>query len=179
MYNQNSHFAEGDDKMADLIQTEEFEQEEDTQKDKYLIFTEGNEYYGIEIKTVTEIIGIQPITEVPELPEYIRGIINLRGKIIPVMDVRVRFNKPFQDYNDRTCIIVIEIQDISIGLIVDSVSEVAVIPDSEIVPPPEVNKGSNKFIKGIGKIGNEVKLILDCDQLFSDEISQSVNNLQA
>lgn len=165
--------------MADIVQNEEYEQEEDTQKDKYLIFTEGSEYYGIEIKAVTEIIGIQPITEVPELPEYIRGIINLRGKIITVMDVRVRFNKVFQEYNDRTCIIVIDIQDISIGLIVDSVSEVAVIPDTEIVAPPEVNKGSNKFIKGIGKIGTEVKLILDCDQLFNDELSQSVTNFQS
>lgn len=168
----------GDDKMTDIVLENDLEQEEDTQKDKYLIFTEGNEFYGIEIQVVTEIIGIQPITEVPELPEYIKGIINLRGKIIPVMDVRMRFKKPFKEYNDRTCVIVIDIQDISIGLIVDSVSEVAVIPDTEIVSPPDVNKGSNNYIKGIGKIGDEVKLILDCVQLFNEEDAESVNNLQ-
>jgi len=155
--------------MADITMQEELEEEEDTQKDKFLIFTLGNEFYGIEICTVTEIIGIQPITQVPELPEYIRGIINLRGKIIPVMDVRIRFKKPFIEYNDRTCVIVIDIQDISIGLIVDSVSEVTMIPDSEIVEPPEVNKCGNKFIKGIGKIGNEIKLLLDCNRLINEE----------
>jgi len=82
---------------------------ENTQKDKYLTFLLGEETYAIEIKYVTEIIGIQPITQVPELPSYIKGIINLRGRIIPVMDVRLRFKKPPVEYNDRTCIIVIDI----------------------------------------------------------------------
>lgn len=163
--------------MAGLLVSEELEEEEDTQKDKFLIFTLGKEFYGIEISTVTEIIGIQPITEVPELPEYIRGIINLRGKIIPVMDVRMRFKKPFVEYNDRTCVVVIDINDISVGLIVDSVSEVTVIPESEIVEPPEINKISNKFIKGIGKSGNEVKLLLDCNQLLNDEDNENLSNL--
>lgn len=161
--------------MTELLVSEELE--EDTQKDKFLIFTLGKEFYGIEISTVTEIIGIQPITEVPELPEYIRGIINLRGKIIPVMDVRMRFKKPFVEYNDRTCVVVIDIHDISVGLIVDSVSEVTVIPESEIVEPPEINKISNKFIKGIGKSGNEVKLLLDCNQLLNDEDNENLSNL--
>lgn len=142
--------------------------EEDAQKDKFLTFSLGSEYYGIEIKQVTEIIGIQAITVVPELPDYIKGIVNLRGKIIPVMDVRLRFKKPFREYNDRTCIIVVDIQDISIGLIVDSVSEVLSIPGEEIVPPPDVSKGANRYIKGIGKVGNEVKLLLDCDKLLND-----------
>lgn len=162
--------------MADSLINEELEEEEDTQKDKFLIFTLGIEFYGIEISAVTEIIGIQPITEIPELPEYIRGIINLRGKIIPVMDVRLRFKKPFIEYNDRTCVVVIDIHDISIGLIVDSVSEVTVIPDSEIVEPPEVNKMSNRYIKGIGKIGNEIKLLLDCNQLLNEEEEKELNS---
>ncbi|MDP4095008.1 MAG: chemotaxis protein CheW, partial [Bacillota bacterium] len=97
--------------MAEVEVTNAFDQEEDTQKDKYLTFVVGSETYGIEIRHVTEIIGIQPITEVPELPEYIRGIINLRGKIIPVMDVRMRFKKSFKEYNDRTCVIVVDIED--------------------------------------------------------------------
>ena len=101
--------------MAEVAE-ENLELEEDTQKGRYLTFGLGNEAYGIEIEHVTEIIGIQAITELPELPEYIRGIINLRGKIIPVMDVRLRFKKEFREYNDRTCIIVIDISGISIGL---------------------------------------------------------------
>lgn len=135
-----------------------------------LTFLLGTEFYGIEIRHVTEIIGIQAITEIPEMPEYIRGIINLRGKIIPVMDVRLRFRKPPREYNDRTCIIVVDIRDISVGLIVDSVSEVLSIPDHDIVPPPEINKKTaNRYIKGIGKVGNEVKLLLDCDKLLNDD----------
>ncbi|MCX7921992.1 MAG: chemotaxis protein CheW [Clostridia bacterium] len=163
--------------MAEAVVHELLEQEEDTQKGKFLTFTLGNESYGIEIKYVTEIIGIQPITEVPELYDYIRGIINLRGKIIPVMDVRLRFKKPFREYNDRTCVIVIDIKDISIGLIVDSVSEVLSIPDTEIVPPPDISKGGNKYIKGIGKVGGEVKLVLDCDRLLNDEEAESLGTI--
>lgn len=143
--------------------------EEDTQKEKYLIFVLDNESYGISINNIIEIIGIQPITLVPELPDYIKGIINLRGKIIPVMDVRLRFKKEFREYNDRTCIIVIDIEGLGIGLIVDRVSEVLVIQEQDIVPPPNLNKITNRFIRGIGKIGKEVKLILDCDKLINDE----------
>jgi len=159
-----------------------FEMEEDTQKGKYLTFFLGKEAYAVEIKFVTEIVGIQPITEVPELPEYVKGIINLRGKIIPVMDVRLRFNKKPVDFNDRTCIIVIDVEDISIGLIIDNVSEVLSIPDENIVPLPEMNKESdNKYIKAIGKVANDVRLILDCEKLLSDreaeEISREANNI--
>lgn len=157
----------------ELLQLDELE---DTQKGKFLTFVLGKEVYAIEINYVTEIIGIQEISQVPELPPYIIGIINLRGKIIPVMDVRLRFKKPVIDYNDRTCIIVIDIEDISIGLIVDAVSEVIVIAEEDIVPPPELNNTSNnKYIKGIGKVGNEVKLILDCNKLLS---AQEVENLE-
>ena len=154
------------------------EEDEDTQKGKYLTFLLDSESYGIGINNVTEIIGIQPITLVPELPDYIRGIINLRGKIIPVMDVRLRFKKAFREYNDRTCIIVIDINDLSIGLIVDSVSEVLVIPDQEIIPPPSINKISNRYIKGIGKTDNQVKLILDCDKLIGEDDADILNNIE-
>lgn len=154
--------------MAEIL--EPFELEEDTQKGKYLTFPLGKEVYGIEIRHVTEIIGIQPITEVPEMPAYVKGIINLRGKIIPVMDVRLRFKKEPKDYNDRTCVIVVDIQNTSIGLIVDGVSEVTNIPDEEIVPPPQLNSEiQNRFISGIGKVGNDVKLLLDCEKLLSDD----------
>ena len=119
----------GDENMNSNPENPTLETEEDTQKGKYLIFSLGNEFYGIEIKYVTEIIGVQPITEIPELPDYIKGIINLRGKIIPVMDVRIRFKKSPMEYNDRTCVIVIDVKDTSVGLIVDSVSEVLSIEE--------------------------------------------------
>lgn len=152
------------------------EENQDTQKDKFLTFTLGNEAYGLEIKYVTEIIGIQEITQVPELPNYIRGIINLRGKIIPVMDVRLRFKKPIINYNDRTCIIVVDIQDISVGLIVDTVSEVISIQEQNIVPPPKINREfGNNFVKGIGKVGNEVKLLLDCEKLLAEDELESLS----
>jgi purine-binding chemotaxis protein CheW len=154
--------------MAEL-QQEILDANEDTQKGKFLTFMVDKEIYGIEIRYVTEIIGIQAITVVPELPDYIRGIINLRGKIIPVMDVRLRFKKEFRDYNDRTCVVVVDINEMSVGLIVDGVAEVMVIPDQDIVPPPQVNKAQNHYIKAIGKVGSDVKLILDCDKLLSDD----------
>lgn len=153
-----------------MAEMEEMEMlNEDTQEGRYLTFSLGKESYGIEIRYVTEIIGIQPITEIPDLPEYVKGIINLRGKIIPVMDVRLRFKKEPKDYNDRTCVIVVDIRDMSIGLIVDSVSEVMTIPKQDIVQPPQMNKGyQNRYIKSIGKVGSEVKLLLDCDMLLND-----------
>lgn len=164
--------------MSDFTQQSVIDQEEDTQKGKFLTFTIGNEAYGLEIKYVTEIIGVQEITEVPELPEYIRGIINLRGKIIPIMDVRLRFRKPFREYNDRTCIVVVDIKDVSVGLIVDAVSEVISIQDQDIVSPPDLNNGfNNRYIKGIGKVGNEVKLLLDCSKLLNDEDVQNLENI--
>lgn len=154
------------------------EMEEDTQKGKYLVFTIGSEDYGIEIKYVTEIIGIQAITPIPELAEYVRGVINLRGRIIPVIDVRLRFKKQSREYDDRTCIIIVEIRDISVGLVIDRVSEVVAINDEEIAPPPEVGKNyHNKYIKGIGKVGNSVKLILDCEELLSKEEVENLNNI--
>lgn len=164
--------------MAEIMQETEMNLEEDTQKGKFLTFTLESEDYGLEIKYVTEIIGIQEITAVPELPEYIKGIINLRGKIIPVMDVRLRFKKPFREYDNRTCIVVVDILDMEVGMIVDAVAEVMSIQDEEIVPPPDLNRGhSDKFISGIGKVGNEVKLLLDCSKLLNDIEIQSLEEI--
>lgn len=161
--------------MRDIME-DNLELEEDTQKDRYLTFLIGNECYGIEIKYVTEIIGIQAITEIPELPEYIKGIINLRGKIIPVLDVRLRFRKETKEYNDRTCVVVVDVKEFSIGLIVDSVAEVLSIPEQDIVDPPQMNsKSGNRYIKKIGKVGNAVKLLLDCEKLLSEDEFENIN----
>ena len=155
--------------MAEIID-EDMETSEDTQKGKFFTFSVGQEVYGIEIKFVTEIIGIQDITEVPELPDYVKGIINLRGKIIPVIDVRIRFKKEPKEYNDRTCIVVVDIKEIYVGLIVDNVSEVITIDDSNIVLPPNIKTGfNNRYVRGIGKVGDDIKLLLDCDKLLNDD----------
>ncbi|MGE5403685.1 MAG: chemotaxis protein CheW, partial [Candidatus Saccharibacteria bacterium] len=146
-------------------------------KGMFLVFTLGKEDYGIEIRYVTEIIGIQAITEVPELPEYVKGVINLRGKIIPVVDVRLRFKKESREYDDRTCIVVVDIQSVPIGLVVDRVSEVLHINDNEIAPPPELNKAFQKYIKGIGKVGSEVKLLLDAERLMDEDEIEKLTDI--
>lgn len=145
---------------------------EDTQKGKFLTFHLAKEDYGIEIRYVTEIIGIQKITEVPDMPAFVKGVINLRGKVVPVMDVRTRFGMPPRDYDDRTCIIVVDVDDKSVGLVVDKVNEVADIPDQQIEPPPRTNRESTRYIQGLGKISNEVKILLNVQKLlYSDELS--------
>ncbi|MPN39787.1 Chemotaxis protein CheW [bioreactor metagenome] len=105
-----------------------------------------------------------------EMPDYVKGIINLRGKIIPVMDIRLRFGKPEKDYNDKTCVIVIDLGEVSIGVIVDSVSEVLTIPDEDIVERPGISsRASRGYINNIGKIGEKVVLLIDCDKLLNEE----------
>lgn len=163
--------------MNEMFNSEE-EIEEDTQKDKYLIFTIDKEKYGIEIKYVIEIIGIQNITKIPELDEYVKGIINLRGKIIPVVDVRLRFKKPVMEYDDRTCIIVVDVGELTVGLIVDRVSEVVNISEDQVAPPPVTSMNTkNKYINGIGKIGESVRLLIDCNKLLNYEDKEIIKNL--
>ncbi len=163
--------------MSD-IQDAYLEIEEDTQRGKFLSFIIGEEEYGIEIRYVTEIIGIQNITAVPDLPIYVKGIINLRGKIIPVIDVRLRFHKEPMIYNDRTCIIVVDIDGLSVGLIVDNVSEVLSMAEESIVPPPDARTGfHNRYIKGIGKVANKVILVLDGEVLLQGNELESLVSL--
>lgn len=153
--------------------------EEDTQKGRFLTFQLGGEVFGIEIKYVTEIVGIQPITDIPEVPNYVKGIINLRGKIIPVVDVRLKFKKETIPYNDRTCIVVIDLDEVSMGLIVDAVSEVLTITEENIVPPPSYKTGfQNRYIKGVGKTDSGVKLLLDCKKLLTSEELQEISELE-
>jgi len=153
--------------------------EEDTQHGRFLTFTLEEEVYGIEIRFVTEIIGIQSITKVPEVPDYVKGIINLRGKIIPVIDVRLKFGKEPMVYDDRTCIVVIDINEVSVGLIVDNVDEVLTIDDDNIAAPPASKTGfENRYIKGIGKAGDKVQLLLDCEKLLKHDELDMIENIQ-
>lgn len=148
---------------------DELFEDEDTQKDKYLTFRIGREDYGIAIVNVTEIIGIQSITEIPEMPVYIKGVINLRGKVIPIMDVRTRFKLEPREYDERTCIIVVEIDATSVGLVVDRVNEVADIPEDQVEPPPKSKREGGSYIQGIGKIDKEVKILLDINKILYEE----------
>lgn len=143
--------------------------EEDTQHGKYLTFSLGAETFALEIKYATEIIRIQTIAHIPEMPGFIKGIINLRGKIIPVIDVRMRFKIEPQHYTDRTCIIIVTVIEHTIGFIVDRVLEVIYISEEEIVPPPlELTSYHARYIKAIGKVGQDVKLILDCEKVLKE-----------
>jgi purine-binding chemotaxis protein CheW len=147
-----------------------YDEDEDTQKDKFLTFHLAGEDYGIEIAHVIEIIGIQNITEVPDMPAYVKGVINLRGSVIPVMDVRLRFKLAERAYDERTCIIVVEVNGTSVGLVVDQVREVVDIPEEQIEPAPQTGKStSSRFIKGMGKINGEVKILLKVEQLLLDD----------
>lgn len=141
---------------------------EETLDGRFLSFQVGKETYGIKIRYVIDIVGLQPLTEMPEMPDYMKGIINLRGKIIPIMDVRIRFKMTRREYDDRTCIIVIDMNGISIGLVIDSVCEVLTIGDEEIMKKPEmITKTGCDYINGIGRIDNQVILLIDCGKLLS------------
>ncbi|NLN06872.1 MAG: purine-binding chemotaxis protein CheW [Firmicutes bacterium] len=163
--------------MVEYVGFQGYEEEEDTLRGKYLTFLIGSDSYGIELRYVTEIIGIQPVTEVPELPDYIRGVINQRGRIIPIMDVRLRFRKPFREYDDRTCVIIVEMSGITMGLVVDSVADVLSIPDENIVEPPEIQKNYNRYVLGIASAGDDVKLILDCNKILTDDEVEQLSQL--
>ncbi len=163
---------------ADLLDLEFGEYDE--KKSKYMTFKSGNEYFGIKIQYVNEIIQIQAITKVPETENYIKGLINLRGKIIPVIDVRLRFGQEAFEYNDRTCIIVLQVNSTMVGLIVEKIADVVEIKDNDILPPPTISRTdqvNRKYIYGIGKVGDTVKLLLDPDKLLSDTDLSSVEQV--
>ena len=145
--------------------------EADQQKGKYLTFMLAGEEYGTGILKVKEIIGLIDITPIPQTPEFIKGVINLRGKVIPVMDLRLRFRMEEMEYNDRTCIVVVEIrkdqQTVTVGIVVDSVSEVVQIKGEEIEDPPKFGAGVNMdFIIGMAKKEAGVKILLDIDKVL-------------
>lgn len=154
------------------------DEEEDTQAGKYLTFILGSESYGLEMRFITEIIRIQKITPVPDMPAFVKGVINLRGQVIPVMDVRLRFGMPARDYDDRTCIIVINVGAIAVGLVVDTVSEVTDIPDEQIEQPPQLGtRASSRYILGLGKVKDEVKIILDAERLLREEEVETLEKI--
>ena len=141
---------------------------------KYLTFSLASEEYGISILKIKEIIGMMPITSVPQTPEYIKGVVNLRGKVIPVMDLRLRFSMPAMDYTERTCIIVVEISGqagtVQVGIVVDAVSEVLNIKSEDIEPTPSFGtKLNTDYILGLAKMGGGIKILLEITRVLSSE----------
>ena len=140
---------------------------------KYLTFTLAGEEYGIGIKKVREIIGMMAVTHIPQTPSYIKGVINLRGKVIPIVDLRLKFDMASTAYTDRTCIIVVEIKSaektIAMGIIVDSVSEVINIKGADIDDTPGFgSKLDTEYILGMAKTAGSVKILLDIDRVFGE-----------
>ena len=147
------------------------EENEDTQSDRYLTFSLGDEDYGIAIQHVIEIVGIQRITVMPDMPSYVKGVINLRGQVIPVIELRTKFGMPAREHDGRTCVIVIRIGERSTGLIVDTVREVRDIPPADVSPPPAVaGQGGTGYIRGLGKVGEDVKILLDATKLLVEAL---------
>jgi purine-binding chemotaxis protein CheW len=147
---------------------------------KYLTFTLTNEEYGIGILKVKEIIGMMPITTVPQTPEFVKGVINLRGKVIPVVYLRLKFGMEEMDYTERTCIIVVEIEGqvgtVLMGIVVDSVSEVLNIKGDDIEDTPTFGARVNtEYILGMAKMEGGMKILLDIDQVLSGE---EISNLE-
>ncbi len=156
----------------DVEDTQLIFNEENNIDDMYLTFGVSTEEYGIGIRYVTEIIGMQRVMEVPDVPAFIKGVINLRGKVIPVMDVRNRFQMEAIDYTERTVIVVLDVDAVPIGLIVDNVREVMEIPPDRIDHPPQfgAHREGGSVIQGLGKQGERVAILLDVQRLLSEQV---------
>jgi purine-binding chemotaxis protein CheW len=134
-----------------------------------LTFRVAGQYFGIAIQSVIEILQLQEITPIPELPFYSKGIINMRGRVVPIIDLNLRFNKPEQEYSDRTCIIIVDINSTYVGFLVEAVEEVRDIEREKISPPPAyVNDGSSRYVTGIGKLERYMVLLLDGKKILSE-----------
>ncbi len=145
---------------------------------KYLTFVLGDEIYGIEILKAREIIGLMDITTVPQTPDHMKGVINLRGKVIPVIDLRMKFEMQEEEHTQETCVIVVEVNGTSIGIIVDSVSEVSDISGAEIENAPKFGHGiDTSFIMGLGKVKEKIIIMLDIDAVLSTDDIEMVEEL--
>jgi purine-binding chemotaxis protein CheW len=154
--------------------------------EKYLTFVLADEEYGIEILRVREIIGFMDVTPVPQTPDFVKGVINLRGEVIPVIDLRVKFGMPEGEVTEETCIIVAEVKmngsqqaRVQMGIVVDTVQEVLDIPASNISPAPEFGADiKTEYIQGMGKVDDEVKILLDIDRVLSEEEFVQLDKVQ-
>lgn len=151
----------------------------DSMEGKYLTFNVADDRYAIAIKYVTEIVGLQKIIEVPELPEYMLGIISLRGTIIPVMDSRLRFHRTVTEFDERTCVIIVNLDGMVIGLIVDRVDEVVTMTPDQLESADAIGRLGNRFVQSIGKLGekgDKVVLIVNPAKIMSDSQLEELQN---
>lgn len=168
------------DTVTERAETEHMSSEEqeieNSLASRHLLFTLGDEFYGLAIGCVTEIIEVQQITVLPEMPDFIKGVIKLRERIIPVMDLRIRFNIPGREYDGRTCIIVASVGGTATGFIVDTVAEVRDILADEIEHPPtlETDTERNSFIAGLGKIDEGVAILIDVNKLLHERELEAI-----
>lgn len=137
---------------------------------RFMTFYIGDALYGIELLYVKEIVSLQQTTVVPSLPHYILGIMNLRGKVVPLIDVRLKLNQPERPYDDKTCVIITLIEDMQVGLIVDSVAEVFSSADTKKIQPPDANTNGENYINAIMHMEDKVILCLDCEKFFADDL---------
>lgn len=137
---------------------------------KYLTFFIGGQRYGLPISLVMEIIGMQTVAEVPEFPDYAKGIINLRGLIVPLIDVNMRIGYVEREYTEKTCVIVVDVQGVEIGLIVDEVDEVLDICEKDINPPPQGSvEEADQYVSGIAVLPDKLILLMSCEKIIGDE----------
>src|ERR1700733_10404396 len=144
----------------------------DTRAGKYLVFHLGNEEFGIQVQKVREIMGVQDITQVPQTPPHVKGVINLRGKVIPVVDLRLKFAMPAMEYTHRTCIIVVQVAGargtMLMGIVVDGVAEVLQVAGADVEDTPSFGKEVEiSYIMGLAKLKGKVKILLDIDQVMT------------
>lgn len=156
--------------MNTTLEEEQTEELQDTMADLYIIFFIDGKEYGIEIRYLIEIIAFQPITFIPNLPKYVKGVIDLRGKIIPVIDVRIRFGIPEVEYTDNTCILILNFNNLNVGLIVDGVKEVLKIPNDSIEPSPGFEEANmEKFVDSIGKSGDTLNILINVEKFINEK----------
>lgn len=144
----------------------------DDLSDRYLLFKIDDANYGLPLAMALEILTIQSITRLPRVADYVKGIVNLRGKVIPVLDVRKKLGLSEREYDDKTCIIVLDIHDMHVGLIVDMVSEVTSVSADQVIPPPKSNGSSATYISSVSQLEDKIVLNLDCDAFFKNDIEQ-------
>lgn len=144
----------------------------DDLKGSFMTFYIDNTFYGIELLYIVEIISVQPITHVPGLPEYYKGIINLRGKVVPIIDVRLKFGQEERPYDDKTCILVVNIHEMQVGLIVDSVAAVVTMDNAQHNPPPDVGgaRTAERYLSSIANVGGKIILNIDCEKFFQSDL---------
>jgi purine-binding chemotaxis protein CheW len=162
----------------ELNYEDDLEDNEDLMEDKYLTFRVHERHFGVDIRNVVEIVVLPYITEVPDMPSFVTGIINLRGKVIPLVDMRSRFLLPKAEFTERTCVIIIESNNYRVGLVVDSVDEVIKINKDQMEPTPRIGDSiTSRFVEKIGKVGEDVKIILNLNKLLNEGEIEAVKSI--